>query len=114
MTTHPPPPPPAAVTRRRLLHALATIGITGPLALELAAQSRSEISQEVLRRAAQILGEEFTAERLAVVEKALQRNLDQFQIVRDLAIDDSVEPAPIFRPGQPYPARATAAPRRRR
>lgn len=115
MNTHPRQSPPAAVTRRRMLHALATIGITGPLALELVAQSRREISQDVLRRASQILGEEFSAERLAVVERALQRNLDQLQIVRDLAIDDRVEPAPIFTPRQPYAGRAAAAaPRRRR
>lgn len=115
MNTYPRKSPPTAVTRRHMLQALATIGITGPLALELAAQSRSEISQDVLRRASQILGGEFSADRLAVVERALQRNLDQFQSVRDLAIDDTVEPAPIFTPRQPYAARAaTATPRRGR
>lgn len=96
-----------------MLQALAALGITGPLALELAAQSRARISTDTLRRAAAVLGEEFSAERLGVIEKALQRNLDQFQTVRDLAIDDRVEPAPIFmaRTGD---ARRAAAPARNR
>jgi hypothetical protein len=79
-----------------MLQALAAAGITGPLALEVLSQSRSQISIDVLRRASAILGEDFSAERLAVIEKALQRNLDQSQRVRDLVIDDRVEPAPIF------------------
>lgn len=86
------------ITRRRLLQALAAAGVAGPLALELVAQSRGRVSIDALRQASALLGEEFTPARLAVIEKALQRNLDQFQIVRDLVIDDDVEPAPVFRP----------------
>lgn len=89
-------PPSRELTRRRVLQALAAAGITGPLALDLVAQSRGRVSIETLRQASSVLGEEFTPERLAVIEKALQRNLDQFQVVRDLAIDDLVEPAPLF------------------
>jgi hypothetical protein len=84
------------ITRRRLLQALAAAGVAGPLALELVAQSRGRVSIDALRQASALLGEEFTPARLAVIEKALQRNLDQFQIVRDLVIDDRVEPAPVF------------------
>lgn len=86
----------ADVTRRRLIQALAALGITGPLALDLIAQARGQISREILRNAARIRGESFTDERLQIIEKALQRNLDQFQIVRDLDIDDRIEPAPMF------------------
>ncbi len=89
-------PAPLELTRRRLLQALAAVGITGPLALDLVAQSRGRVSIEALRQASSVLGETFTPERLAVIEKALQRNLDQFQVVRDLVIDDLVEPAPLF------------------
>lgn len=88
--------PSTTLSRRRMLQALAAIGITGPLAIELVAQSRTAISADTLRRASAILGEEFSAERIAVIERALQRNLDQFQAVRDLVIDDLVEPAPVF------------------
>jgi hypothetical protein len=106
--------PSSALSRRRMLQALATIGITGPLALELVAQSRERISVDTLRRASAVLGEEFSAERLGVIEKALQRNLDQFQLVRDLVIDDQVEPAPVFVAKPATRARAATAPRARR
>jgi hypothetical protein len=90
--------PQAEITRRRLLQALAALGITGPLAVDLVAQSRGRLSGDVIKQASAVLGEQFTPERIAVIEKALQRNLDQFQIVRDLVIDDSVEPATVFTP----------------
>ncbi len=86
----------SAISRRRLLQALAAVGITGPAAVELIAQARKPVSVDSLRNAAAVLGEEFSDERLKVIETALQRNLDQFQMVRDLEIDDLVEPAPIF------------------
>lgn len=89
-------PQPPELTRRRLLQVLAAAGVTGPLALDLVAQSRAHVSVDTIERAAAVLGETFTPERLAVIEKALQRNLDQFQIVRDLVVDDLVEPAPMF------------------
>jgi hypothetical protein len=114
MKRHTRTPSTPALTRRRMLQGLAAIGITGPLALELVAQSRDRISVDTLRRAAAILGEEFSAERLAVIEQALQRNLDQFQVVRDLVIDDRVEPAPIFVAKKATAARTTAASRSRR
>ena len=94
------------MNRRQLLRALAALGITGPLALDLIAQSRAQISTEILRNAAAIRGEAFSDERLKTIERALQRNLDQFQIVRDLEIDDLVEPAPMFSPRMAYGRRA--------
>jgi hypothetical protein len=84
------------LTRRRLLQVLAALGITGPLALDLVAQARGQISKEILKSASAIRGEEFSDDRLEVIEKALRRNLDQFQAVRDLDIDDRVEPAGLF------------------
>jgi hypothetical protein len=85
-----------AIARRDLLRLLAAVGFTGPAAIDLVAQSRTPISADVLRSASAVLGEQFSDERLKVIETALQRNLDQFQIIRDLDIDDLVEPAPIF------------------
>src|SRR5262245_42993365 len=84
------------INRRELLRLLAAAGVTGPAAIDLVAQARQPISADVLRSAAAVLGQEFTDERLKVIETALQRNLDQFQVVRDLEIDDLVEPAPVF------------------
>ena len=37
-----------------------------------------------------------SGDRLPVIYAALQRNLDQFQTVRDFEVDDLIEPAPIF------------------
>jgi hypothetical protein len=102
----------AALSRRRMLKVLGTVGVTGPLAAELAAQSRERVSAETLKRASIIVGDELSPERLAVVEKALQRNLDSFQLVRDLAIDDAIEPAPIFR-AKPRATRPAGASRTR-
>lgn len=87
---------PTELTRRRLLQALAAAGIAGPLALDIMAQSRARLSIDAIEQASAVLGQKFSPERLAVIEKALQRNLDQFQAVRDLVIDDLVEPAPVF------------------
>ena len=84
------------LSRRKILQLLAALGISGPAALELVAQSRQRLSPEILKTANAIVDQEFSEERLPVITAALQRNLDQFQIVRDLEIDDLIEPAPIF------------------
>ena len=87
------------LSRRHMLQLLASVGITGPAALEIVAQTRSkQLSPQILRSANSIVDQDFTDARLQIINAALQRNLDQFQIVRELIIDDSVEPAPIFNP----------------
>jgi hypothetical protein len=87
------------VTRRRILQAFVAAGITGPAALDLLAQSRTRISADILKHASAVIGGvQLSDERLKVAEIALQRNLDQFQIVRDFVVPDYVEPAPIFVP----------------
>ncbi len=76
---------------------LAALGITGRAAIELVAQSKTkQISPEILKTANALIDQDFNDERIKIVATALQRNLDQFQIVRDLEIDDLIEPAPIF------------------
>src|SRR2546423_1829788 len=90
------------MTRRRILQVLAAAGITGPAALDVLAQSRTTISADALKRASAVIGGvQLSDERLKVAEIALQRNLDQFQIVRDFVVPDGVEPAPIFVPTRP-------------
>ena len=84
------------VSRRHVIRLLAAIGITGPAALELAAQAERRISPEILKGATVLLDQDFDDERLRIVTAALQSNLNQFQIVRDLEIDDLVEPATLF------------------
>jgi 2-polyprenyl-6-methoxyphenol hydroxylase-like FAD-dependent oxidoreductase len=75
---------------------LASAGVAGPAAADALAQARAKISPELLERAMGTVDQAFSRERLSVISPALQRNLDQFQVVRDLAIDDRIEPAPIF------------------
>lgn len=87
---------PKGITRRHVLQVLAAAGVAAPAAVDLVAAPPPKISPEILRNAETVLGEHFTDERLQVIDRALQRNLDQFQMVRDLVIDDLVEPAPIF------------------
>jgi hypothetical protein len=83
-------------TRRKLIKVLAGAGLGAPIAANLAAQAKTTISPEILSKAEIVLGEKFSEERLRVINAALQRNLDQFQLVRDFEVDDLIEPAPIF------------------
>jgi hypothetical protein len=85
------------LSRRHLLQLLAAMGITGPAAIQIVAQSKTkQVSPQILRSANALVDQDFSDERLQTITAAVQRNLDQFQIVRDLVIDDSVEPAPMF------------------
>jgi hypothetical protein len=77
------------------MQALAAIGITGPAAVEIAAQAR-QISPELLRSANALIDQEFSEERLRAIAAAVQLNTRHLQMVRDLVIDDAVEPAPLF------------------
>jgi len=85
-----------ALSRRHALQILAAYGITGPAALRLVAQARHQLTADNLKNANALLNRDFDDDRLTVIRTALQRNLDQFQGVRDLEIDDLIEPAPIF------------------
>jgi hypothetical protein len=85
-----------SVTRRHMLQILAALGVSAPVAAQIAAQSAPVVSEEALRSAATLLDGHFDQPRLAVARAALQRNLDQFQAVRDLEIPDAVEPPTIF------------------
>jgi len=88
------------VSRRRMLRILTAAGITGPAAVEIIAQARrNEISPEILKTANVLIDQEFSEERLRVIATAFQRNLEQFELVRALDIDDAVEPAPLFNAG---------------
>jgi hypothetical protein len=87
------------LTRRRIIQLLAAAGVTGPAALEVIAQSKTRVTTDILKQSLQVIGGvPLDDERLAVAQTALQRNLDTFQIVRDFAVPDHVEPAPIFVP----------------
>ena len=84
------------VSRRVALKAIGFFTATAAMASRLAAQARKQITPEALDAATVLLDQDFSSERLEVISPALQRNFDQFQMVRDLEIDDLVEPATIL------------------
>jgi len=86
------------LSRRRLIQLLAAAGLAGPAAVDVAAQARRQLSAADLERASAVLDRDFDDRRLEVIRTALQRNLDEFQLVRDLELADRLEPAPIFDP----------------
>jgi hypothetical protein len=86
-----------AVDRRHVLQILTALGFSGGLAADLAAQAVPAVSATTLQSAASLLAGSFDAARLDVAGRAVQRNLDQLQVVRDLELDDAVEPAMVFR-----------------
>jgi hypothetical protein len=84
------------VNRRHVLQILAALGIGGRLAADVAAQARPAVGDATLRSAASLLAGPFDTARLDVASRAVQRNLDQMRVVRELDLDDLVEPAPVF------------------
>jgi hypothetical protein len=81
-----------------MLQVLAAAGITGPAAVQLVSQSRRQVTAIALKNANALIDQDFNDQRIEVIRTALQRNLDQFQMVRDLEIDDAIEPALTFDP----------------
>lgn len=98
-TGSPPSPdgaPTGGITRRRALELLGLAGLAVPVGGSILAQERPLITAEALAEADVVLGEEISAERLEVIAPALQANMDQFRLVRELEIDDLVEPPTLF------------------
>ena len=84
------------LSRRHALQILAAVGITGPAALDVLAQTGKEVSLDTLRTAAALIDPDLDEQQLEVISKAIQKNIDQFETFRSLEIDDMIEPAPIF------------------
>ncbi len=88
----------STIDRRAVLQILAALGFGTAAAAELAAQARPAVTAATLQQAASLLDGGFDTARLAVAERAVQRNLEQAAAVRELVLDDLVEPAPVFAP----------------
>lgn len=86
------------LSRRQTLQIMA-LGLSASAASELLAEERGKISPEMLQAATPLVDRDFSDERLDVVARALERNLYQFAIVRELEIDDLMEPALVFSAG---------------
>jgi hypothetical protein len=87
-----------SVDRRAVLQILAALGFGAAAASDLAAQARPTVSRAALQQAATLLDGTFDAARLGVAERAVQRNQEHLAAMRELVLDDAVEPAAIFRP----------------
>lgn len=88
----------SAFSRRQTLQLIA-LGISGATATELLARETVKISPKLLQTTAAMVDANFSSKQLAGFAPALQANMDQFAIVRDLEIDDLIEPALHFSAG---------------
>jgi predicted flavoprotein YhiN len=84
------------LTRRQMMQLMTVFGLSGPAALELSAQARKTISPEIVKTAMTLIGQDFDDERINIITTALQRRLDEMQLLRDLELDDMIGPATIF------------------
>lgn len=79
--------------RRRLLKLVIAAGF---LAESKAAQAASPLTPEILEKAMALFEGDLQAASLRAVLPAVQRNVDFFRLVRELDIEDRLEPAPVF------------------
>lgn len=84
-------------TRRQVVRMLGALGLNSAATTELMAQAPTP-GVDALKCALAIQGRDLSQEQLDVIRRALQRNLEQFQAVRDLEIDDRIAPLVIFSP----------------
>ncbi len=62
------------------------------------AEGHATVDPDSLRRVAALMASSIDDERLALLGRAIQCNIDQVQVVRDLVLDDTVEPPTLFLP----------------
>jgi len=79
---------------------LMALGMSGAAATEMAAQTGRTLSADEIKAALAIQRRDMPADRIALIQRALPRSLDEFQRVRELEIDDAVGLPAIFRPGR--------------
>jgi hypothetical protein len=93
----------ATMSRRSVLAVLSSAGL-GAMIAPLHAQANAPAdpvfgSADPILSIAEMLGLELTDEEVRALSVTVQRVLAQFQPVRDMAIEDRVEPAHLFRIG---------------
>ena len=82
--------------RRDLLKVLVAGGVLFPSAAA-AMQRDAALTTDILERAVALFDAGIDPARLREILPAVQRNRDFFRLVRELPLDDDIEPAPIFR-----------------
>lgn len=78
---------------------LAALGMGSGAITELAAQDRA-LTVSDIKGALALQGRGLPAADVAVIRRALQRSLDDFQRVRELEIGDDVSLPIVFSPGR--------------
>lgn len=94
---------PPALNRRQMMTGLAALGIVGggckgSAHQSVTTQGAAQANMSAVEGASEILGEHFSSEDLQIIVPALERNLEEFEIVRLFMVPDSIEPAPMFMP----------------
>ena len=89
------------VSRRRLLQLLVAAGGAPALAEAIVAETQPEVSPERLKVLADLLDRKFDQAQLETLSVTVQRSLDTFQLVRELDIDDRVQPCTVFQARPP-------------
>jgi Asp-tRNA(Asn)/Glu-tRNA(Gln) amidotransferase A subunit family amidase len=90
-----------AHTRRQFLARSTALGLAAVLAPELmrrASAQATEITAEILARAEQLAGLEFTAEERELMLESVQEHLDSLRAIEGLELRNAVAPAMLFRP----------------
>ncbi|MEO5894144.1 MAG: hypothetical protein ABIS06_00405 [Vicinamibacterales bacterium] len=87
-------------TRRQVVQLLVSLGAAGAVTTDLSGQAPNTLSLEDVKGALAIQRRDLQAQEMALVQRALQRSLDEFQRVRELDINDAVALPVIFRPGR--------------
>lgn len=79
-------------SRREALHLLAALGVTGAASVHASPQTPASLAGCV----SELGAPELSPDQLEIAGRALRRNLDAFDAVRRLEIDDAVVPAVTF------------------
>ena len=85
-------------TRRQVVQMLGALGVLQTPVWIAATPAQVTLSARDLQGSLTIQGRDLDTSHTEAVRLSLQRNLEQFQAVRDLDIGDAVAPAVIFRP----------------
>ena len=77
---------------------LAALGLGSAAITELAVQARQALSASDIKGALALQGREMPDDEIDLIRLALQRNLEQFQRIRDFEMSDDVALPVVFSP----------------
>lgn len=76
-------------TRRQLMQLLAAVSLGGGAVADLSAQAGQTFTAANVNGALALQGRELPDEKLELIRRALQQNLDDFERVRSFDVDDA-------------------------